>query len=82
MRCQALSSQGKRCRKGGAKSVHYHGENELYGWYHDEGQPNCPARVLVYLCKLHRVDATLTDREKEEEKEAVKRERIQRKKGR
>lgn len=47
-RCDALTDDGRRCRKAAAVETSYHGDNEIYS--HDGPRPTW---VLVRLCADH-----------------------------
>ena len=49
--CQRLDSKGWRCRRRAIRSVHYHGDNEIYtDLYNEKGRVEW---VRVWLCPLH-----------------------------
>ncbi len=44
-RCQALSLQGKQCRKRAVEQLDYHGDSEIYC-----GADNGPGWVRIWVC--------------------------------
>ena len=48
-RCQALSSEGRLCRREAVLRMIYHGDSEIYSG-RDRGYP---IQTVVFLCKKH-----------------------------
>ena len=52
IRCQALDSDGKRCKKIARYKEHYHGDNEIY--YYDSNYPDRDMKWCeIFVCKKH-----------------------------